>query len=78
MHASSIKHPSFAKVSIKGEGILVVVLACCVPGPPPLWIADQVRNDGVDGVVFHGVGLHMDGYGLGLLGVCSGFGECFV
>ena len=62
-----------------GEGdIWLVGLACCVPGPPPLWIADQVRNDGVDGVEFHGVGLHMDEYGLCLLGGYSGFGECFV
>ena len=36
----------FVKVSIKGEGILSVVLSCCHPRRPPhLWIADQVRND---------------------------------
>ena len=31
----------------KGEGIPSVVLYCCCPARPPLWIADQVRNDGL-------------------------------
>ena len=33
----------FAKVSIKGEGMLVGVILLSTL---PLWIADQVRNDG--------------------------------
>ena len=37
---------TFDSSPIKGEGIWSVVLACCRPGStPPLWIADQVRND---------------------------------
>ena len=41
----------FAKVSIKGEGILLVgvVLLAARSRFPHLWIADQVRNDGADG-----------------------------
>ena len=42
----------FAKISIKGEGDWLVVLSCCCPCHlPPLWIADQVRNDGAGYVV---------------------------
>ena len=37
---------TFDSSPIKGEREYVVALACCLPAPaPPLWIADQVRND---------------------------------
>ena len=36
---------TFDSSPIKGEGDMVG-LACCHPTVPPLWIADQVRNDG--------------------------------
>ena len=36
---------TFDSSPIKGEGIRLV-LSCCHPTVPPLWIADQVRNDG--------------------------------
>ena len=36
----------FAKVSIKGEGDRWVCFFAC-PLSLPLWVADQVRNDGV-------------------------------
>ena len=39
---------AFDSSPIKGEGIQLVGLYCCCPThPPPLWIADQVRNDGM-------------------------------
>ena len=41
---------TFDSSSLMGEGIIQVVLSCCCPAPH-LWIADQVRNDGVGFVV---------------------------
>ena len=38
----------FDSSPIKGEGDRWSVLSCCHPALP-LWIADQVRNDGADG-----------------------------
>ena len=35
---------TFDSSPIKGEGDMVGL--SCVAPPPPLWIADQVRNDG--------------------------------
>ena len=56
--APSVRHwDRLWSSAAKGEGILSVVLACCCPAhPPPLWIADRVRNDGA-GVM---VGLLLD------------------
>ena len=46
MHALSIKHPSFAKVSTKGEGVMR--LFCIVPRVMHRHVVSRLRgNDGV-------------------------------